>query len=66
MHIGIAIKPHELSPMVAPLWIRGLDVIQYGLVATYVARTLLSWSRVMSKTCPTCVSDTRVVCILKN
>jgi len=35
-------------------------------ITTYVARTLLSWSRVVSETCPTSVSDTRVICIFKN
>jgi len=32
----------------------------------YKAWTLLSWNHVMSKTCPTRVSDMRVVCIFKN
>jgi len=32
----------------------------------YVARTLLSWSRVVSETCRTHVSDTHVMCFFKN
>ena len=35
-------------------------------VKVYVARTLLSWSRVVSETYPKCVSDTHVVYIFKN
>ena len=31
----------------------------------YVARTLLSWSRIVSETCPAHVSDTRIMCIFK-
>ena len=31
----------------------------------YVARTLLSWSRVMSDTRPTCMSDMHALCIIK-
>ena len=32
----------------------------------YVARTFLSWNRVVFETCQTRVSDTRVACIFKN
>jgi len=31
----------------------------------YVAQTLLSWSHIVSETCPTLVSNTRVMCIFK-
>ena len=33
---------------------------------SYVAWALLSWSRVVSKTCPTHMLDTCVMCIFKN
>ena len=36
------------------------------ILGSYVARTLLSWSRIVSETCSTRVSDAHTVCILKN
>jgi len=32
----------------------------------YVARTLVSWKRIVFETCPICVSELRVVCIFKS
>jgi len=42
------------------------DMKGTAMTRSYVARTLLSLSRVVSETYPTCVSDTHVVCIFKN
>ena len=42
------------------------NVLQMKIYLTNAARTLLSWSRVVSETCPTWVSNTHIVCIFKN